>query len=70
MGTEELFAYLDKYDLELDSHFDGLLGEHSKKSWHRFITPENQHLISDEALDFLSKLLRYLELYVCINYVM
>ena len=25
LGTDELMAYLNKYDLELDSHFDGEL---------------------------------------------
>ena len=25
----------------------------------RFVTPENQHLVSQEALDLVSKLLRY-----------
>merc|ERR1711865_965614 len=59
LGTEELFHYLDTYDLELDPHFDGILGRHSKKSWQKFVTPENQHLISDEAIDYVSKLLRY-----------
>jgi len=59
LGTEELFHYLDTYDLELDPHFDGILGRHSKKPWQKFITPDNQHLVSDEAIDFVSKLLRY-----------
>lgn len=59
LGTDELFAYLDKYDLELDPQFDGILGRHSKKAWAKFVTPENRHLVSDEALDFVSKLLRY-----------
>jgi casein kinase II subunit alpha len=26
LGTEELMAYLDKYDIELDSHYDEILG--------------------------------------------
>eukprot|EP00514_Thraustochytrium_sp_LLF1b_P003503 CAMPEP_0184524634 /NCGR_PEP_ID=MMETSP0198_2-20121128/9633_1 /TAXON_ID=1112570 /ORGANISM="Thraustochytrium sp., Strain LLF1b" /LENGTH=346 /DNA_ID=CAMNT_0026915967 /DNA_START=416 /DNA_END=1456 /DNA_ORIENTATION=- len=59
LGTDELLAYLDKYDLELDPHFDGILGRHSRKPWSKFVTAENDHLISTEALDFLSKLLRY-----------
>lgn len=59
LGTEELFRYLDTYDLELDPHFDGILGRHAKKPWQKFITPENQHLVPDEAIDFVSKLLRY-----------
>jgi casein kinase II subunit alpha len=59
LGTDELFDYLDKYDLELDSQFEGLLTTHSKKPWTRFVTPENQHLVSDEALDLVNKLLRF-----------
>jgi len=59
LGTEELFHYLDTYDLELDPHFDGILGRHSKKPWQKFITAENQHLVTEEAIDFVSKLLRY-----------
>jgi casein kinase II subunit alpha len=59
LGTEELFHYLDTYDLELDPHFDGILGRHSKKPWQKFITPDNAHLVSDEAVDFVSRLLRY-----------
>lgn len=30
-----------------------------KKPWSRFITSENQRFISNEAIDFLDKLLRY-----------
>mmetsp|Transcript_24283 Transcript_24283/g.30391 ORF Transcript_24283/g.30391 Transcript_24283/m.30391 type:complete len:224 (-) Transcript_24283:885-1556(-) len=59
LGTEDLFAYLDQYDLELDPHFDGLLGRQAKKPWTKFITPENSMLVSPEAIDFVSKLLRY-----------
>ena len=58
LGTDELFDYLDRYDLELDPHFDGILGRHSRKPWTRFIAPENQHLVSEEAMDFLDRLLR------------
>ena len=59
LGTEELFHYLDAYDLELDPHFDGILGRHTKKPCSKFVTSDNQHLVSDEAIDFVSKLLRY-----------
>jgi casein kinase II subunit alpha len=59
LGTEELFQYLDHYDLELDPQFDGLIGRHQKKPWQKFITPENQHLCSDEAVEFVGSLLRY-----------
>ena len=59
LGTEELFHYLDTYDLELDPHFDGILGRHSRKPWQKFITSDNQHLVSEESMDFVGKLLRY-----------
>ena len=59
LGTDELFAYLDLYDLELDPHFDGILGSHPRKPWKKFITKENAHLVTDEAIDFLDKCLQY-----------
>jgi casein kinase II subunit alpha len=55
LGTDELNTYLAKYDLELDSHFDGLLSRYPRKPWNKFITPENSHLCSDEAMDFIDK---------------
>ncbi|DBA05235.1 TPA: hypothetical protein N0F65_007397, partial [Lagenidium giganteum] len=58
-GTTELFDYLTTYDLELDPQYDGLLGIHAKKPWEKFITNENKHLVTPEALDFLDGLLRY-----------
>ncbi|EDP42011.1 hypothetical protein MGL_3692 [Malassezia globosa CBS 7966] len=59
LGTDEFFVYLDKYKIELDSHYDVILGRYPRKPWPRFVTPENQHFVSDEAIDFLDKLLRY-----------
>jgi len=59
LGTEELSAYIEKYNVTLDSHYDDILGTHQKKSWHKFITSQNEHLVSEEALDLLSKMLRY-----------
>ncbi|VDN00799.1 unnamed protein product [Thelazia callipaeda] len=59
LGTEELFEYIDKYQIELDPRFNEILGRHSKKRWERFVHSENQHLVSAEAVDFLDKLLRY-----------
>ena len=34
LGTDDLQKYLDKYELELDSHFEGMLGRHTRKSTH------------------------------------
>lgn len=59
LGTDELFEYINKYKIDLDPRFNGILGRHSRKRWERFIHSENQHLVSPEAIDFLDKLLRY-----------
>ncbi|XP_032833373.2 casein kinase II subunit alpha-like [Petromyzon marinus] len=59
LGTEDLFNYIDKYNIDLDPRFNDILGRHSRKRWERFVHSENQHLVSPEALDFLDNLLRY-----------
>jgi casein kinase II subunit alpha len=61
LGTEELFNYLDKYALDLDPYFDGVLSRDRlpKKAWSKFVTPDNASLVSKESLDLLDRLLRY-----------
>nr|QKY15034.1 casein kinase Ii subunit alpha-4 (CKA4) [Polytomella parva] len=59
LGTEELYEYLAKYSIDLDNRLEDMLGTHSRKPWSKFVTTQNQHLTSPEALDFLDKLLRY-----------
>ncbi|KAI4241034.1 MAG: hypothetical protein L6R40_004782 [Gallowayella cf. fulva] len=59
LGTDALFEYLDKYDIELDAQYDEILGRFPKKGWAAFINAENQRFVSNDAIDFLDKLLRY-----------
>ncbi|KAG8345906.1 casein kinase II [Trypanosoma vivax] len=59
LGTDELFEYLQKYNLTLSPLLESAVGRHSKKPWSSFITPENKHLCPPEALDFLDNLLQY-----------
>uniref|UniRef100_A0A8C7ID77 non-specific serine/threonine protein kinase n=1 Tax=Oncorhynchus kisutch TaxID=8019 RepID=A0A8C7ID77_ONCKI len=59
LGTDELFGYLHKYHIELDTRFKDLLGQQTRKRWEQFVQTENQHLVTPEALDLLDKLLRY-----------
>eukprot|EP00898_Chlorokybus_atmophyticus_P005693 jgi/Chlat1/6124/Chrsp409S05666 len=33
LGTDDLYAYLAKYRIELDPHLEALVGRHSKKPW-------------------------------------
>ena len=59
LGTDELYDYLEKYNVELHPKFQDILERHSKKRWERFATSENNHLVCPEAIDFLDKLLKY-----------
>lgn len=35
------------------------MGRHSRKAWSKFITDDNAHLATPEAIDFLDRILRY-----------
>jgi len=59
LGTDGLFDYLEKYNLQLDPHFDDILGKHSRKAWSKFLTSENQHLVSNEVMDLIDRMLLY-----------
>ncbi|CAD7672798.1 unnamed protein product [Nyctereutes procyonoides] len=50
---------IDKYNIELDPHFNYILGRHSHKQWEHFVHSENLRLVSPEASDFMDKLLQY-----------
>ncbi|XP_006649599.1 casein kinase II subunit alpha-2-like [Oryza brachyantha] len=59
LGTDQLYAYLNKYRIELDPQLESLIGRHIRKPWSKFINPDNRHLVSPEAIDFLDRVLRY-----------
>jgi len=60
LGTDDLFSYVEKYRMTLDPQYEVLLvNRHQKKPWVKFISPEVQHLCTQEGLDFLGKLLVY-----------
>ena len=59
LGSDKLFEYLDKYNLELEAEFESSLMDHESRSWTRFVNSENSKWCSPEALDFLDHLLRY-----------
>lgn len=40
LGTDELYAYLEKYDIDLDAGYDDILGRYQRKPWGRFLTTE------------------------------
>ena len=57
---DQIIARLPRvHSIALDQRYDGILGRHSKKPWTAFVKAENQHLVSQDALDLLDRLLRY-----------
>ena len=60
LGSEDLDQYLDKYNIELENDLSTALAtRHVKKNFAKFISEENAHLVSAEALDLLENLLRF-----------
>jgi casein kinase II subunit alpha len=61
LGTDDLFAYLDKYDLQLEPALDDALdrSRYGRKPWTKFMTSENHHLIGNEVLDLVDRMLVY-----------
>lgn len=58
LGSDDLHQYLNKYGLVLSDEYEDL-GYYNRRPWKRFVNENNQHLVSDEFLDFIDHLLRY-----------
>lgn len=58
LGLDDLHRYLLKYKLTLSTDYEDL-GYYNRRPWKRFVNESNQHLVSDELLDFIDHLLRY-----------
>lgn len=59
LGSDELYAYLKKYDLRLDPAIESQLGRFPRRPWTKFVNNYNKRYIVPEALDFVDRLLRY-----------
>lgn len=61
LGTDELNAYLNKYNLVLDPVYPPLLGsaKHPARKLSKFVTQANKHLAVPEAIDLLEKVLKF-----------
>ncbi|GEQ72369.1 hypothetical protein JCM33374_g6056 [Metschnikowia sp. JCM 33374] len=59
LGTKDLMAYVNKYRIKLSSEYDSILGKYPRKPWSAFIHKDNKHLVSDEVVDLIDKLLTY-----------
>jgi casein kinase II subunit alpha len=60
MGTDDLYSYMEKFKITLDSHlYDGILSNFPRRIWAKFITFENSNIANAQALDLLDKMLIY-----------
>ncbi|GJP53625.1 hypothetical protein CLOM_g12779 [Closterium sp. NIES-68] len=59
LGTDGLFDYVKRYGVKMDPHLQLLLGRRPRKPWSRFVTCDNHHLVSAQAVDLIDRLLRY-----------
>ncbi|KAG6333064.1 hypothetical protein ID866_6026 [Astraeus odoratus] len=59
LGTASFDVYLRAYDITFKTCKEPLLRQYPKQPWVRFVSPDNQHLATTEALDVLEKMLRY-----------
>lgn len=59
LGTEDLYKYLEKYNISIDLKLEKLVQKQYKKPWSKFITQENKHLANTEAIDLVNGLLLY-----------
>ncbi|KAG2486550.1 hypothetical protein HYH03_014851 [Edaphochlamys debaryana] len=59
LGSDGLYAYCEKYGVDLDPRLAQLCGYRPRVAWRKFVTPDNSHLASPEAFDLLDRLLAY-----------
>jgi casein kinase II subunit alpha len=57
LGTEVLYDYLQKYNIDLDPAFDEILERYHPRPLTNYVNSENQHLCSKEAIDLTERLL-------------
>lgn len=58
LGSDDLHTYLQKYNLTLAEEYEDL-GYYNRRPWTRFINENNDHLVTDEFIDFIDNILRY-----------
>jgi casein kinase II subunit alpha len=59
LGANGLHEYLKKYDIPLPESMRKIIARGKPKPWHAFITDENRHLATSEAIDLIDQCIRY-----------
>lgn len=58
LGSAGMLAFVEKYNATL-SHYNQTLADYPGEPWTTYITESNKHLVTDEAIDLLSKMMIY-----------
>jgi casein kinase II subunit alpha len=59
MGTRDLVKYVEKYKIEMEPELKKQVTRHNQRPLTRFITKEVKHLVTPEALDLMTRMLKY-----------
>lgn len=59
LGSSDFYLMMNKYKIKVQADMEARLDKIPKVPFQAFITKENQHLCSEEALDLLSQMLLY-----------
>ena len=59
LGTDDLWDYCEKYEINIEEGLANMIGKHTKKAFKIFVNEDNQHLITEESLDLLQKMMVY-----------
>jgi casein kinase II subunit alpha len=59
MGTKDLMDYIEKYNIQIDPQLTKLITRNNPRNLLRFVNKDVHHLVSVEALDLMSKMLKY-----------
>ncbi|KAL0212075.1 hypothetical protein RCL1_005701 [Eukaryota sp. TZLM3-RCL] len=59
LGSDDCRAYCAKYKVRLSNELTRAIGNFPRQPWTKFVTNENEHLVSKEGLDLLENLLKY-----------
>lgn len=59
LGTDRLYEYIKKYELNVDPIVLSTIGTCRRRDWSEFVAGGNQHLICTELFDLLDNLLVY-----------
>ena len=57
LGTDEVFSYAKKYNINITDEYSKLLGHHYKKNWKSFRNKYNDQNLTDQSIDLVTKML-------------